>query len=122
MSSKASKAAYKRCPETCQRVRAEIRDVIEKTLGDLGIELSSLTVYHLADATFDVSLQYGTEPVRDALIECEDELMETREVLDAAELDRDSYKHDARHWESLSEDLRGEVESLQSQLDSIPST
>ena len=122
MSSKASKAAYKRCPETCQRVREQISEGIEHKLVSLGIDLPYLTIAELTDAAFDASLKYGTEPVRAALIECEYELMETREVLDAAELDRDYYKHDARHWESLSEDLRGEVRSLQSQLDSIPST
>lgn len=108
--SKASKAAYSRCPETCQKVRSEIADGIQTQLDVLGIDLPLSTVTALTDAAFDASLKYGTEKVRDALIDCEEELLEAREALDTAE-------EDARYERSRAASLQDEVAALQSELD-----
>lgn len=121
MSSKASKAAYKRCSETCQKVRAEISEAIEFQLEDNSIDLPAVVIARLTDAAFDAALKYGTQPLRDALIECEEELMETQQNLDIAESDRDSYQHDAKHLESRVDDLMSEVSSLESELDTARS-
>jgi hypothetical protein len=115
MSSKASKAAYRRCCETCPKVRTEIGRAIEFQLKDNSIELPSIVISRLIEAAFEVSLQHGTEPLRAALVDCEEELMETRSALDIAESDRTAYRLDAVHWENHAFDL-------QSQLDSVPST
>lgn len=116
--SKASRAAYKRCPETCQRVRAEISEALEKVIGaSLGENYSCEFLAELTDAAFDAALAHGTEPLRNALIDCEEELMETRDALDIAESDRESYRCDAISWEDQANKLEGDVESLRSELD-----
>jgi hypothetical protein len=107
--SKASRAAYKRCPETCQKVRAEISEALEKVLvASLGENYSCKFLAELTDAAFDAALAHGTEPLRDALVDCEEELMETKSLLSTAD-------DEASYW-------RGDSERLQSELDSIPST
>lgn len=112
--SKASKAAYSRCSETCQKVRAEIADAIQDLLESEGIDLSAVVASRLTDAAFDAALAHGTEPLRSALIDCEEELREAREALDAAE-------DDARYEKSRADSLEGDVARLESELDSATS-
>lgn len=121
-SSKASRAAYRRCSETCQKVRAEISQAIERELEDNGIDLPSITISRLTDAAFDAALAYGTEPLRDALIDCEDELLEAQEALSTAESDRDSYRQEAAHWEDKAYELEADVRALESELDTARSS
>jgi len=120
--SKASKAAYKRCSETCQRVRAEIHEAIENVVvASLGENHSCEFLAELTDAAFDAALAHGTEPIRDALIDCEEELIEAQEALATAEDDRDSYIREAASWESKSYDLEADVRALESELDTARS-
>lgn len=112
--SKASKAAYKRCSETCQKVRSEIADGIQTQLDVLGIDLSTSVVTALTDAAFDTSLKYGTEKVRDALVDCEEELLEAREALELVE---DELKDRKREIDCLED----EVAALESELDTARS-
>lgn len=121
MSSKASKLAYRRCSETCQKVRAEISEVIERILEAEIENCPSLLVSRLTDAAFDASLQYGTEPVRNALIESEDELMETRNALDTTESDLKDAQSTADALRDEVAELEKQVESLQNQLDTARS-
>jgi uncharacterized membrane protein YqiK len=115
MSSTASKASFRRCSETCQKVRAEISDAIEHQLETMGIDLSSATIAALTDAAFDAALEHGTGKLRAALIECEDELIEAREVLETTE---DELK-DAKR---TIDDLEDEVSFLESDLDTARSS
>lgn len=115
--SKASRAAYKRCPETCQKVRAEISEALEKVVAASFENYSCEFLAELTDAAFDAALAHGTEPLRNALIDCEEELLETRDALDIAESDRESYRCDAIRWEDQANKLEGGVESLRSELD-----
>lgn len=119
--SKASKAAYKRCPETCQKVRAEISEALEKVLVDQGFDFPTFVISRLTDAAFDAALAHGAEPIRDALIDCEEELIEVQEALATAEDDRDSYIREAASWESKSYDLEADVRALESELDTARS-
>lgn len=120
--SKASKAAYKRCSETCQRVRAEISEALEKVLVDQGFDFPTFVISRLTDAAFDAALAHGTEPLRDALIDCEDELLEAQEALSTAESDRDSYRQEAAHWEDKAYELEADVRALESELDTARSS
>lgn len=121
--SKASRAAYKRCPETCQKVRAEISEALEKVLvASLGENYSCVFLAELTDAAFDAALAHGTEPLRGALVDCEEELMGVEDELDTAESDRDSYQKDAIHWENYAGELEEKVGLLESELDSARST
>lgn len=120
--SKASKAAYKRCPETCQKVRAEISEALEKVVAASFENYSSVFLAELTDAAFDAALAHGTEPLRDALIDCEDELLEAQEALSTAESDRDSYRQEAAHWEDKAYDLEADVRALESELDAARSS
>lgn len=121
MSSKASRAAYKRCPETCQKVRAEIGEAIERILEAEIENCPSLLVSRLTDAAFDVAYQYGTDKIRSALIECEEELEETRSVLDTTESDLKDAQSTADALRDEVAELEKQVEKLESELDSAQS-
>lgn len=113
-SSKDSKAAYQRCPETCQKVRTEISEALEQVLVNEGFDFPAFVISRLTDAAFDAALAHGAEPLRSALIDCEEELREAREALDAAE-------DDARYEKSRADSLEGDVARLESELDSATS-
>lgn len=124
MSSTASKAAYRRCPETCQKVRDlmddAIQDVLCRHLDDAPRSLETA----LVDAAFDVALKFGTEKVRAALIECEEELIEVREVLETTEDDLksansrvDELENEVMELERRRRDLEDELDIARSLLD-----
>ncbi len=110
MSSHASRAAYRRCPETCQRVRAEIGEAIERQLYVLGADLRSHVISALTTVAFDASLEHGTEKVRNALIECESERIEAGEVIEGLE-------SDLRDSKDAIVELRDELAEVQKELD-----
>lgn len=121
--SKASKAAYKRHPETCQKVRAEIHEAIEKVVvASLGENHSYKFLAELTDAAFDAALAHGTEPLRDALIDCEDELLEMREMFDRADDERSYEAGVANELQGKVAELEDRIETLESELDTARSS
>ena len=114
MNHTASKAAYSRCSETCQKVRAEISEAIEFQLEDNGVELSAIIISHMTDAAFEAALEHGTNKLRNALVECEEELIEARELLENTE----DEMIDAR---AKIDSLEDEIAGLESDLDTARS-
>ncbi len=98
----ARRAAFNRCPETCGKVQQEIAWVIANT------DLADTPASKIVDEVFAQALKHGTEPVRAALIDAEQELLQ-------AERDRDDALAEC---ESLKEQLANAEQQLADEIDS----
>jgi uncharacterized protein (DUF3084 family) len=101
MSRSAKKAAFDRCSETCPAVEKAVRAAIGGAR--LGVELSWDDARTLTTDVFDAARTAGTEPLREALIACEEER-------DDMETERDAAKSEA-------DDLREQVSALEKKLE-----
>lgn len=108
MSRQAKINAFFRVSETCPAVERDIRNAIGSSRVDA--ELSSEDLNTLATDAFDAARTAGTEPLREALIACEEELLTAKSERDDMETERDAAKSEA-------DDLREQVSELAKKLE-----
>jgi hypothetical protein len=108
--------AFYRLPETCPKVRVEIHEAIEGTLRGNDIPIDSADLTHLlrdlVDGAFCAAVEHGTDKLRAALIECEEERLGEVARADDAETQRDRLTRDL-------EDARDEIKALRERVDEL---
>ncbi len=118
--SNARREAFSRLGETCGKVQAAMRFSVRQALDD-GLLTEQADpegmAWALADAAFDVAVQKGTTPLRDALIECEEErLTAARERDDLAE-EVETLKRRIDELETEVTDAQGERDEANERAD-----
>lgn len=120
LSRQARTDAFYRLPETCPKVRAAIAEAIEADLRgtDLlkdGIDEADLLYLtkELTDAAFYAAVEHGTNPLRAALIEAEEERLKETGRADDAERERDEAQRDAQDAQDDIKALEQEVAALE---------
>jgi hypothetical protein len=112
----ARKEAFWRIGETCPKVREAITNAVDRVLSSQLPEDADVAaiVGEVADIAFDAAVSKGTDPLRAALIDCEEERLTAVRAKEEAESERDDAKREA-------EDLREQIESLTAQLEEAQS-
>ncbi len=118
----ADREAHHRCSETCGKVYDGISEAIRKVLArsdwlteESSQDVDSITAI-LAQEAFDACKTKGTEPLREALIECEGERLEAEEKLSYAKDEIETLRGKAFDLIDERDELRHEVEELRAEV------
>lgn len=107
--SQARREAFSRLDETCPKVKDAMRAAVKRALdGSLLTEEADhhAMAYALADAAFEEAVSEGTTPLRDALIECEEERL-------TAARERDDLTEEVATLKRRVEELEDEVKDAE---------
>ncbi len=118
--SQARTDAFYRLGETCPKVKTAMREALMGVLvGDsrLAGEVDSQAMaYELADTAMDAAVTYGTNPLRNALIECEEERLTTARERDDLTEEVDRLKRELESAERALDEANRRADAAEAQI------
>ena len=103
----ARRNAYSRIKETCPAVEAAIEKAISgSSITDV---LSGDAISSLSTLAFEAAREAGTEPLRAALINCENELYQVSEERDEAQAELKNAKQEIEELQERIDELKLEI-------------